>query len=81
MREVVNVGDALGGEGNGLAWFAADESALTQHPLYQTYSQQFVGSIDVNTLKSQIAQAYPSTEAAPIMNYLKWVLTLCLAVV
>ncbi len=72
--------DSLGGNGNGERWFAANDSAITNHPYYQEYSQQIIGTIDVAVLKQLIGQMYPSTEAAPIVNYLQWVLEACLAV-
>lgn len=72
--------DALGGNGNGELWFAANDAAITNHPFYQEYSQKTLTSIDTNILKSVIADMLPSTQAAPIINYLKWVLATALAV-
>tara|TARA_Y100000361_G_scaffold126008_1_gene119764 strand:- start:254 stop:478 length:225 start_codon:yes stop_codon:yes gene_type:complete len=72
--------DALGGNGNGELWFAANNAEITNHPYYQEYSQKLIGAIDTNVLKQLIGEMYPSTQAAPIINYLKWVLTTALAV-
>ena len=69
--------DALGGNGNGSRWYAADNAAITNHPFYQEYSQLQIGTIDVNILKTTIGEMLPSAEASPIINYLKWVLELC----
>jgi hypothetical protein len=72
--------DALGGNGNGLAWFAANASSITHHPFYQEYSQQQFKDIDAAQVKGRLGLSYGSTESAPIANYLAWVLTQVLAV-
>jgi len=69
--------DALGGNGNGSRWYAANNAAITGHPFYQEYSQLEIGAIDVNVLKTVIGGMLPSAEASPIINYLNWVLELC----
>ena len=66
--------DSLGGNGNGLAWYAADSADITNHAAYQTYSQQTFASIDANAVKAAIANSRGSAEAAPIVNYLRWIL-------
>ena len=72
--------DHLGGNGNGLAWYAADNSAITGHPFYQEYSQAQIKDIDAAEVKARIGVAFASTEASPIVNYLYWVLTQVLAI-
>tara|TARA_Y100000004_G_C8783246_1_gene355928 strand:- start:473 stop:697 length:225 start_codon:yes stop_codon:yes gene_type:complete len=69
--------DALGGNGNGSRWYAADNAAITGHPFYQEFSQIEIAAIDVNVLKTTIGGMLPSAEASPIINYLNWVLELC----
>ena len=69
--------DYLGGNGNGSRWFAAEDAAITNHPFYQAYSQQPLQSIDVPALKTIISESVPSADAAPILNYLLWVLEAC----
>ena len=69
--------DCLGGNGNGSRWFAAEDAEITNHPLYQAYSQQQFATIDVPALKTAISDSYASAPAAPIINYLSWVLSIC----
>jgi hypothetical protein len=69
-----STGDALGGHGNGQFWYAADDAALTDHALYQSYSNTKLGALDVNAVKASLAVSYGSTEAAPIINYLRWLI-------
>lgn len=69
--------DYLGGNGNGYRWFTAEDSALTNHPYYVLYSQQAFANIDVPQLKTTLADSVASGEAAPIVNYLWWVLQIC----
>ena len=69
--------DYLGGEGNGSLWYCAQNAPLTQNVYYTRYSQDQVGSIDVNQLKTEIAGMLPSAESAPILNYLHWLLKIC----
>lgn len=66
--------DALGGSGNGYRWFAADDAPLTQSTLYTKWSQQRISDIDPALLKADIDASYGSTEAAPVLNYLVWLL-------
>ena len=72
--------DSLGGNGNGSAWFAADDAAITNHAFYQEYSQAQLKDIDAAQVKGRLGLSYGSTEAAPIANYLAWLLNLVLAV-
>jgi len=72
--------DQLGGNGNGSAWFAANDAAITNHPFYLKYSQTRIASIDVSELKTDMQQSLASTQASPILNYLKWLLDICVAV-
>jgi len=72
--------DQLGGNGNGSAWFSSNDAAITNHPLYHKYSQQTVATIDIPTLKGVIGDSLASSESSPILNYLLWVHTVCLAV-
>ena len=71
--------DQLGGNGNGSAWFAANDAAITNHPLYLKYSQSLIGIIDVNDLKTDMQQSLASSETSPILYYLKWLLDICVA--
>lgn len=66
--------DALGGEGNGPAFFAGPNAAIQEHELYILYSTQQFSAINLAEVKSRIQNAKASAEAAPIINYLHWVL-------
>tara|TARA_Y100000310_G_scaffold310552_1_gene355923 strand:- start:211 stop:435 length:225 start_codon:yes stop_codon:yes gene_type:complete len=72
--------DSLGGNGNGLAWYAGSNAEITNHPLYQSYSQTPIAAIDASGVKGEIASAVASAESAPILNYLMWVLK-CVAAI
>ena len=65
----------MGGEGNGLAWWSACDAEITNAEIYQAFSQTAISSIDANTVKAALGQAKASAEAAPLINYLVWVLT------
>jgi hypothetical protein len=66
--------DGLGGSGLGPYWFAASDAPITDHPIYQLFSQQKIGAIDASQVKGQLATAYGSAESSPIINYLRWLL-------
>lgn len=66
--------DALGGNGNGYRWFASEDAPLTLSPLYTKWSQQRIASIDATDLKTDITESYGSVQAAPVLNYLVWLL-------
>ena len=68
--------DSLGAFGNGDAWYAPDNSAITNHPVYQSFNKSALSAVDVNSVKTMIASMAPTAEAAPILNYLRWVLSL-----
>lgn len=68
--------DYLGASGNGDAWFAAIDAEITNHPLYQQYNKAVISSIDPANLKTLIAGMAPTVETAPILNYLRWVLSI-----
>jgi hypothetical protein len=66
--------DQLGGQGNGLAFFAGPTAPIQNHELYILYSTQQFSAINLAEVKARIQNAYASAEAAPIINYLQWVL-------
>jgi hypothetical protein len=66
--------DALGGQGLGPFWFADEDAAITDHPIYQQFSQMQVAGIDGALVKQHIGSSYASAEAAPILSYLRWLL-------
>jgi len=66
--------DGLGGSGLGPFWFADSDAPITDHPIYQQFSQQKIAAIDASQVKGQIASAYASAESAPILSYLRWLL-------
>jgi hypothetical protein len=66
--------DGLGGSGLGPFWFAASDAPITDHPIYQLFSQQKISAIDAAQVKGQIGTAYGSAESAPIISYLRWLL-------
>jgi len=72
--------DALGGAGLGPFWFADSDAAITDHPIYELFSQQKVASIDVSQVKNYLGVAYASAESAPIISYLRWLIDTCAAV-
>ena len=72
--------DALGGHGNGPAWYSADNAAITDNSFYQAFSVQSFMTVDIPGLKAAIGQAMMSAETAPVVNYLNWCLTIATAV-
>jgi hypothetical protein len=66
--------DGLGGSGLGPFWFADSDAAITDHPIYQTFSQLTVGAIDASQVKGYLATSLASAEAAPIISYLRWLI-------
>jgi len=74
------MGDYLGGAGNGDAWYCPIDAELTNHPYYQSYNKQMIGAIDVNVLKGLIGSMPATAESAPILNYLRWVLSLSVSI-
>jgi len=72
--------DYQGGSGNGTAFYCAPDAALTSSSYYQQYSQTQFKAVDVVQLKANLGNSMASAEAAPIVNYLKWVLDMVLAV-
>jgi hypothetical protein len=72
--------DYQGGSGNGLAFYCEPDAVLTSSAYYQQYSNTQLKAVDVVQLKANLGNSLASAEAAPIVNYLKWVLDLALAV-
>ena len=66
--------DALGGEGNGPAFYAGPTAPIQDHELYILYSRKKWVDINLSEVKSRIQNCLASAEAAPIVNYLRWVL-------
>jgi hypothetical protein len=66
--------DALGANGNGMYWYTDPNSAITDHPIYQTYSVQAIGAIDMNTITNDLNAMVGSAESSPIVNYLWWLI-------
>lgn len=77
---MIAMGDYLGGLGNGDAWYCPIDAELTNHVYYQTYNKQLLASIDANVLKSLIGSMPATAESAPILNYLRWVLSLVVSI-
>ena len=66
-----------GGQGQGLAWYADDFNApILQSSIYTEYANKVVAGIDLNEVKTALAGMEPSAQAAPLINYLMWVLTI-----
>ena len=72
--------DYQGGNGNGLAWYSATDAILTNSPIYQSLSQIEFKDHDVASLKGILGGMLASAEASPLINYVKWVLTMTEAV-
>jgi len=72
--------DYQGGNGNGLAWYSAPDAVLTNSPIYQSLSQIEFKDHNVLSLKGILGGMLASAEAAPLINYVKWVLTMTEAV-
>jgi hypothetical protein len=72
--------DSLGGAGLGPFWFADSDAPITDHPVYQLFSQQKVAGIDVSQVKGYLSVAFASAESAPIISYLRWLIDTCAAV-
>ena len=66
--------DSLGGSGLGPFWFAASDAPITDHPIYQLFSQQKIAAIDAGQVKGYLATSYASAESAPIISYLRWLI-------
>ena len=65
--------DYQGGQGNGSAWFCNDFNApVLLQSQYADLQNKRIGDIDINDVKALIANAKPSAESAPIINYLFW---------
>ena len=64
--------DALGTNGNGMYWYTDPDSKITDHPIYQTFSVQAIGAIDMPTITGLINGMVGSAESSPILNYLWW---------
>lgn len=71
-----HAGDYQGGKGNGLAWYSALDAELLESTIYTSFSQIAIKDLNAAAIKGILGQSYPSAEAAPLVNYLKWVLTL-----
>jgi len=72
--------DALGGNGNGLAWYADSNAPITEHDYYIAFSQYQGSSLDADQLKGLIGTMKCSAEGAPIINYMMWLLTIAVAI-
>jgi hypothetical protein len=68
--------DRLGADGNGDAWFAPLDAAITNHPFYQQYNKSPIAGLDPSDIKTLIGGMPPTVESAPILNYLRWVLAI-----
>jgi len=72
--------DYLGGNGNGLAWYAGEDAAITNNPLYQKWQALTVAECGaaLTDLKTDIANSKVSVQGSPVLNYLYWVYSLVL---
>ena len=68
--------DMLGASGNGDAWYCPVDADITTHPLYQYYNKSIISTVDVTSLKGLIGGMAATAETAPILNYLRWLLSL-----
>jgi len=72
--------DPLGGNGNGLAWYADPNAPITESDFYLAFSQYKGSSLDANQLKGLIGTMMCSAEGAPVINYMMWLLTIAEAI-
>ena len=68
--------DMLGASGNGDAWYCPVDADITTHPLYQNFNKTMIAAVDVAALKGLIGGMAATSETAPILNYLRWLLSL-----
>ena len=73
--------DWQGGQGNGSAWYCNDFNApLLLTDVYGTYQSKPIQTINPQDVKDSIAACSPTAEAAPVLNYLKWLLDIVVAI-
>ena len=73
--------DWQGGQGNGSAWYCNDFNApLLLTDVYGTYQSKPIQTINPQDVKDSIAACFPTAEAAPVLNYLKWLLDIVVAI-
>jgi hypothetical protein len=72
--------DMLGASGNGDAWYCPVDADITTHPIYQSFSKDPLASVDVASVKGLIGGMVATSETAPILNYLRWLLALALSI-
>lgn len=67
--------DYQGGQGNGLAWYCNDfDAPVLMSSIYGEFQAKPIGTINPQDIKDAIALMVPSAQAAPILNYLVWLL-------
>lgn len=73
--------DYQGGQGNGAAWYCNDFNApVLLTDVYANFEGKPLSAIDVNDVKVAIGTCNPSAQAAPVLNYLYWLLTMVEAI-
>lgn len=73
--------DYQGGQGNGSAWYCNNfDAPLLKFSQYTKYSNMAIGAIDANDVKADLGAAKASAEAAPLVNYLNWLLDIIVKV-
>jgi len=55
-------------------WNVKKNDDVLLHPMYQKYSGQNIGAIVLPQVQTDLAGIKASNEAAPIANYLSWVI-------
>ena len=60
--------------GYDINWHVSDGDSVLNHPTYQVYSQQTFELLNLNEVKDQLRKALASNEAAPVVNYLSWLI-------
>jgi hypothetical protein len=73
--------DYQGGQGNGSAWYCNDfDAPLLLTSVYAGFQAKPIATINPQDVKDAIVECVPSAEAAPVLNYLKWLLDIVVAV-
>ena len=73
--------DFQGGEGNGLAWYCNDFNApVLMTSIYADFENKALGALNPQDVKDAIAAITPSAQNAPVLNYLNWVLAMCVSI-
>ena len=55
-------------------WTASSGDPVLDHPFYQKFSYEVIGTIDENEIKGAIGSALANRDSAAIVSYLCWLL-------